>query len=370
MKKSLIALAALAATGAFAQSSVTIWGIADAGMQRATQGGVSKTMLSSSGNSSSQLGFRGTEDLGGGMSASFWFEAGLTVDNGTAGAVAFQRRSTLDLAGSFGAIRLGRDYTPSFWTHTVFDPFGTLGSGAGSNITGVGQNGVTAARTSNGVSYLYGFNPNSASAKGKGGLYLQATYAPGEALSTAAAQTSQYTGIRVGYTDGPLNVAVATSTTVSGAGLKDKETNLGGSYDLGVANLMAKFGTNECMVAGSATSCGASTAAANVNSIAAAKYTWWSIGATIPMGAGYIPVSYNASKNNVNSQKGNQLAVGYVHNLSKRTALYTTYSRISNKNGGLYTFNGGNGGYGPLLPAGTIAGKNGNAFDLGIRHSF
>ena len=362
----------MAATGAFAQSSVELFGVVDAGYQHASQGGLSKSQLSSSGLSSSALGFRGTEDLGGGMKASFWLEGALTNDNGTSSGLSFGRRSTLDLAGNFGAVRLGRDYVPTFWTHTVFDPFGTLGSGAGSNITGVGTNGTTGARSSNGVSYLYGFASNSTSNVGSG-VYVQLTHAFGEALTggtNTGVQTSQYQGARVGYANGPLNVAVATGNAVSGADKKDKEFNIGASYDFGVANVMAKFGTNECKVAAAATSCGSTTATANVNSIAAAKYTWSSIGAKIPMGDGYIPVSYNTSKNDVNDQKGTQLAVGYVYNLSKRTAAYGTLSKISNKNGGVYTFNGGNYGFGAALTTATIAGQNGTGYDIGLRHSF
>jgi len=349
--KSLIALAALAATASFAQSSVTIWGIADAGIQNAKRNGVSKTILSSSGNASSQLGFRGTEDLGGGMSASFWLEAGMTVDNGTAAGVAFQRRSTLDLAGNFGAIRLGRDYTPTFWSHTVFDPFGTLGSGAGSNITlgAANSNATTAARTNNGVSYLYNVAANGGShALGSQGLYAQVTHAFGEQPSTAAAQTNQYQGARVGYASGPWNVAVSTGNTVVSASAKDKHSNIAGSYDLGVAQLMA-------------------INASFTNGTTNVKWTSNQIGAKIPMGAGYIPVSYAVAKNNTNSQEANQFAIGYVHNLSKRTALYTAYSSITNKNGAGFTFLGGNGGYNAGL---TAAGANGTGIDLGIRHSF
>jgi len=350
MKKSLIALAALAATSAFAQSSVTIWGIADAGVQSVSQNGVSKTQLSSSGNASSQLGFKGTEDLGGGLKASFWLEAGMTIDNGTAAGVAFQRRSTVDLAGNFGAIRLGRDYTPTFWSHTVFDPFGTLGSGAGSNITlpAFGGNAVTAARTNNGVSYLYNVAANGGShGLGSQGLYAQATYAYGEQLSTAPAQTNQYQGVRVGYAAGALNVAVATGNTVTGATTKDTATNIGASYDLGVAQLMAfnvstKIGTTNI------------------------TYKATEVGAKIPMGAGYIPVSFATGSNDTNAAKGEQFAIGYVHNLSNRTALYTAYSKITNKNGGAYGFVGGNGGF----SSGLTAAGNGTGFDLGLRHSF
>ena len=87
MKKSLSALAVLAASGtSFAQSSVTVWGIVDAAVSRGNGDVNSVTRLVGSGISSSQLGFRGTEDLGGGMSASVWLEAGLGNDAGTGGA--------------------------------------------------------------------------------------------------------------------------------------------------------------------------------------------------------------------------------------------------------------------------------------------
>ena len=345
--------------------------------------------MTTSGNASSQLGFKGTEDLGGGMSASFWFEAQLNNDTGSGsgfngtnvgsisttpgaaitsatstiansstannGGLVFNRRSTIDLAGDFGAIRLGRDYTPSFWNHTVFDPFGTVGAGAGSNITLLlGINGLTAARTNNGFSYLYGIAPNGGShGLGSTGVYAQVTMAPAENLSTAAAGAAgQYTGARVGYANGPLNVAgsYAESNNQNTALIKYKETNIAGSYDLGVAQLMAHWGTNDTSTA------------------AGAKQTHYGIGAKIPMGSGYIPVSYNSvSVNDATTSGASQFAIGYVYNLSKRSALYTTYSALSNKNGGKYFFNGGNGGGAPGLPSTT---GNGTAYDIGLRTSF
>ncbi len=368
MKKSLIALAVLAASGAaMAQSSVTIWGIVDAAYSNYSQGGVSKAFMTTSGNASSQLGFKGTEDLGGGMSASFWLEAQLNNDSGAGagynsaansltnnGGLQFNRRSTIDLTGKFGAIRLGRDYTPTFWSHTVFDPFGTLGAGAGSNVTlASGQNALTAARTNNGFSYLYNVAANGGShGLGSQGVYAQVTYALAENLSNAATGAAgQYQGARVGYAAGALNVAVAYSESNSSttAAVKYKETNIAGSYDLGVAQLMAKWGTND-------------------SNVAATKSTYYTIGAKIPMGSGYIPVSYGSvEQNNAKATGANQFAIGYVYNLSKRSALYTTYSALSNKNGGTYTFLGGNGGGASGLPATTA---NGTGFDVGFRTSF
>ncbi|MEJ6021063.1 porin [Ramlibacter sp. PS4R-6] len=364
MKKSLIALAALAATSAaFAQSSVTLFGALDAMVSRYSQNGVHKTMMSTSGNTSSALGVRGVEDLGGGMYAGFWLEAAILNDaglgNGTGGAVVFQRRSYLSLAGPFGQLRLGRDYTPSFWNHTVFDPFGTLGAGSGANVSqgggtngAAGDNPTTAARTNNGLSYLWGMGPNASSHIGTG-VYAQITYAFAENLSTAAA-TNRYLGARVGYAAGPFNVAGAVSRSNSAAGpvFKYKNWNLGGSYDFGMAKVMAKIGVNDSDLAGT-------------------KHTYWSLGGTIPVGAGYIPLSWGHIKvNNAAGWKANQLALGYVHNLSKRTAAYATYSHISNKNGGNFTFLGGNGGGNPGFAGTAAAAGSGTGIDVGIKHSF
>jgi len=113
MKKSLVALAVLAASGAaMAQSSVTLFGIVDAAYTSGSGSVSDKTQLTNSGYNSSRLGFRGVEDLGGGMKASFHIEGALANDNGNASGLTFQRRSTVSLQGGMGEIRLGRDYTP------------------------------------------------------------------------------------------------------------------------------------------------------------------------------------------------------------------------------------------------------------------
>jgi hypothetical protein len=84
MKKSLIALAALAATSAaFAQSSVTLFGVVDLAYENVKTNAGRISGLSPSANSSSRIGFRGVEDLGGGMSASFWLEGALAPMNGS-----------------------------------------------------------------------------------------------------------------------------------------------------------------------------------------------------------------------------------------------------------------------------------------------
>jgi len=207
MKKSLLALAALTAFAgvASAQSSVTLFGVVDVAARNTKNGTLSVKSLSQDGNASSRLGFRGVEDLGGGMKAGFWIEGAISPDTGGTGQT-WQRRSTVSLMGGFGEVRLGRDYTPTFCNHTVFDPFGTNGIGSQTNlmtplgVTSVLGNGATTlVRANNTIGY---FLP------AMGGLYGQVQVAAGE--NTPG---NKYIGGRIGYAAGPVNVALALGNT-------------------------------------------------------------------------------------------------------------------------------------------------------------
>ena len=131
MKKSLLALAVLAASGAaMAQSSVTLFGIVDTGFGYVkNSGGDKKIGLSTSGNATSRLGFRGVEDLGGGLKAGFWLEGQIDGDDGNAAGFNFKRRSTISLAGNFGEVRMGRELTPGYVKTSSYDMFGQVGMG-------------------------------------------------------------------------------------------------------------------------------------------------------------------------------------------------------------------------------------------------
>ena len=352
MKKSLIALAVLAASGAaMAQSSVTLFGVVDATYAYGSGSVANKSQLTNSGYNSSRLGFRGVEDLGGGLSASFWLEAGVNNDNGQgaatnatnqAGAAAlgngqqgltFNRRSTVSLNGGFGEVRLGRDYTPQFWNLTVFDPFGTNGVGTTQTLNS-SLGGPTTVRASNAIGY---FLPGNL-----GGFYGQAQYYMGENLSNAAnKKDGNGLALRAGYANGPINAAIAFSETKFLTG-NIKSWNLGGQYDLGVAKVMAHYSNDDIK---------------NGN-----EGTGFLIGGLIPVGAGEVRLAYSTYKiDTVGADpRSNKLALGYVHNLSKRTALYTTFARVSNKNGAAQSLNG----------AVTAANRNSTGYDFGIRHSF
>ncbi|WP_454912799.1 porin [Variovorax gossypii] len=421
MKKSLVALAALAVAGvASAQSSVTLFGVVDASISGYSstardlnptvfpnafgipvylnKGSVktSSRQLANSGYNASRLGFRGTEDLGGGLAASFWLEAPISNDDGQQGIATFARRSTVSLSGGFGEIRLGRDYTPTFWNDTVFDPFGTLG--VGTNListanTSFGGFGTPAAstgaftnvgtsnyvRASNTIGYF--LPPNL------GGFYGQVMYGMSEKTkydngiytpTTAnAARQGRYVGGRFGYANGPLDVALAYgSSTVgdnyyAGTTTKINTLNLGASYDFGPVKLFGEVSQAKNKIDYEVT-----PFLGGRNDIDLKGYL---IGVTVPVGAGLIRASYSAVKydlnqpfnpfvlNNNADPKANKLALGYVHNLSKRTALYATVARISNKNGAGLTV-GGPGFY--QNAAGTFTPKTSTGYDFGIRHAF
>jgi predicted porin len=154
MKKTLIALAAVAATGAaFAQSSVTLYGVADASIVKTTD---VDTKFSSSGtmnNGTSRWGVRGTEDLGGGLKAGFNFEAGLSLADGSvnqSGGNYFSRAAYMNLMGGFGEVRLGRTLNPSFFAAAAWELTGTANYSA---VTSQFVSVLGGIRNSNQIAY-------------------------------------------------------------------------------------------------------------------------------------------------------------------------------------------------------------------------
>ncbi|QFZ81892.1 porin [Variovorax sp. NFACC27] len=407
MKKSLVALAALAVAGvASAQSSVTLFGVVDASISGYSSTSrdlnsatflnpfylnkgsvkVSSRQLASGAYNSSRLGFRGTEDLGGGLAASFWLEAPITNDDGATGVSTFARRSTVSLSGGFGEVRLGRDYTPTFWNDTVFDPFGTVGVGTNLISTASGFNTAGGAggfggnpnyvRASNTIGYFLPPNLGGFYGQVQYGFSEKTKYSPGTATPNVAnnSRTGRYVGGRFGYANGPLDVALAYGSSTSGdqfyAGVTNKVNtlNLGASYDFGPVKLFGEVSRVKNKVDYEVTPFVGATPDTDL--------TGYLLGVTVPVGAGLIRAAYSSVKYDLNQPavlfqpriadpKANKLAIGYVHNLSKRTALYATVARVSNKNGAALTVGG------PAFFSGAgFTPKSSTGYDFGIRHAF
>jgi predicted porin len=277
---------------------------------------------------------------GGGLKAGFWIEGAMSPDNGTATGQTWQRRSTVSLMGGFGELRLGRDYTATFWNLTIFDPFGTNGVGSALNNglsgkgTTLGSGAQTLVRDNNMIAY---FLP------AMGGLYGQFQVAAGENTTGG-----KYFGGRIGYGAGPVNLAFAYGNTQKTGTMVDDytNTNFGASYNFGFATLMGYYGKYEY---------------SNLSQ------KQWLIGTTIPVGAGTIRASYLDTSGSTDAYGSKQYAIGYVYDLSKRTALYTTYASLQNKGnktvGGTFVVSG-NGN------AGILGGETSDGYQFGIRHSF
>lgn len=346
MKRTLV-LTALAAAclAANAQSSATLFGIVDASLRYTKNGDQTVYSLASGGASTSRIGFRATEDLGGGLKAGFWLESGFNVDTGTQSDATrlWNRRATVSLLGGFGELRMGRDRTPTYLGFADYDAFETAGvANADKFVSRLGTNVDTNTRADNLVAY---FTPGSL-----GGFYAHAAVAAGE--GTAG---KKYYGVRAGYAAGPLNVSGSygvTEVTPLARGEEDfRIMTLGASYDFGVAKLLA---------------------AASRTDYLDQDQTVINVGAVIPAGPGAVRVSVidvrasgrTASGASTDANDARQLALGYLYDLSKRTSLYTTVSRIDNKGNAAYVVDGN-----PALPN-PSRGADSTGFEVGIRHRF
>lgn len=346
-------LVGFAAAPALAQSTqVSLFGVLDVAATRLSASGAGhQSLLNGDGNTSSRFGLRGSEDLGGGLRANFWIESAINVDIGTSGATStnnqdsvntggltWGRRSTVGLQGSWGELRLGRDYVPSFSNLTTsMHPFGTNGVGSSGLLFYPVNAGGTTQRTSVRASNSLGYHlPANA-----GGFYGAVMLAVGEnAGGTPTSKNGDHRGIRMGWRGGDWNMAAATGKTRYATG-DYTQSNVGVNYKLGPAKLMYLWGENKIGVT--------RTRAQMIG-------TQWQVSAQ-----GEVRLAYTSLKATRVANDAAQLAVGYVHDLSKRSALYATWSRIDNKGSGR-RFNVG------LAPV--SAGGNSSGLELGMRHSF
>lgn len=349
----VLALVALApfASLAQAQSTVEIFGVLDmAYLHTSADGAASASSLNTDGNTTNRFGFKGTEDLGGGLKASFWLEAAFSPDTGEGGTASvdnksapvsaiFGRRATMSLSGTWGEVRLGRDLVPSFSNLTAsMHPFGTNGVGNSGQLFYPVSTGGTTVRTnvraSNSVGYIL---PSKL-----GGFYGHAMYAMGEqASNTATSNDGNYLGARIGYRSGPLNLAASTGTTNYTTG-DYTQSNFAINYLIGPVKLMYLWGKNEV---------GVTQTTSNM------------VGTQWQLGKGEIRFAYTTLKADAVANDASQWALGYVHDLSKRTALYTNYSQVSNDGTGKrFKVGGGN--------SVTTAGGSSTGYEFGIRHKF
>lgn len=357
MKK--ITLAALIlgafAASAHAQSSVTIYGQVDAGLvsEHGGKAGAVEKITSGVGGQS-RLGFKGVEDLGGGLSTVFVLESGFKIDDGTqdtAGSM-FNRQAYVGLSSKeAGAITLGRQNTPWYNTLTGFaDPFGANYAGSAKNLMPAGG---SMTRTSNTVQYA---------APVVSGFTGEVAYSAGEQAD--AINNGRQWGGAVQYKNGPLALRAAYSSrntdTVSPRTSVDnsKNTLLAANYDFQVVKAYLSYGINKGPVSSSLPNSTAYTTAAVAASTDSRDLL---VGASIPAGGnGTVLASYiHKDDRNAANRDADQYAAGYSYALSKRTSAYFMYAKIRNKNGASYTVGNNN-----------EVGSGDSAYNIGLHHSF
>ncbi|MDB5772952.1 MAG: Porin [Burkholderia sp.] len=365
MKKLHLAFAGLAALAgtASAQTSLTIYGLADAGIVRENGGPNGNLWKLGSGiQNGSRLGFKGTEDLGGGLAAKFVLEAGINIDDGTSGqgtaAVPagtpgfnarpatnriFGRQAYVGLGGNWGNVTLGRQYTPHYLAVAEVDPFGAGLAGDAANFI------PTVLRMDNTIKYT---TPSWS------GFTADAAYGFGEVPDDNTARR-QY-GVSVGYANGPLLAKLAyhhidgdfpegafpSLTTGGQAGIplneKSKTWFVGGKWDFGVAAAHLAYNSTKAE----------RTLAEDTRD--------WLIGVSAPFGPATFLASYmrKDDRSDFNADSS-QWALGLTYALSKRTNLYTSYARINNDRDFSYTV--GNA---------SDRGTGDKQFNVGVRHVF
>jgi len=313
---------------AHAQSAVTMYGVMDLGVSY-DQGGINGNALrvTSGMATQSRWGFRGTEDLGNGLSAFFVLEGGIHADTGssTQNGTLFGRTSVVGLSNPLGTVSVGLQDTPYFTTlNTIVDPL---------------RNGIA---RSNNVMAATGFRAGNSilfRSNKVNGFNADLMYVAGEV--TGDINAGRAIGGSIGYSDGPLNLRVAyhnknnDTATIQNTS-KARNLLFAANYDFGVA--VAYFGYaidqgfNSASLNNTAASFGGVAPTASTNS------RDLQLGVSVPFGVQTVVATYIRKEDKTTlAQDAQQYAFAYMYAFSKRTDGYTSYAVIRNKNGAAYT---------------------------------
>lgn len=350
MKKHLLAVVSLAALSApaFAQSNVTLYGIADIAVASVSNRDGKRWTGQDSGRlQSSRFGLRGTEDLGDGLSANFVFESGLNLASGasTSSTVFFNRQAFLGLSSrDVGSVTLGRQYTPIYDNVILLSGAPTFGV-AGGAVDGISTPGSSAVRFDNTIggtridsSFKYtspvfnGFRANAMLALDEGG-------ARGRFQSAGFAYTKANLALGGAYHKSECKK----SAPCSGSVADDEMYGLGAGYDFGIARLGVIY-----------------TSQKNAKNVRGNNADVFSALASFPVGlwtlsAGYQKLNDKSALN----QDLHQYNLSALYLLSKRTAMYVAYTKQKVDNGGKAG----------MAVMNSSDGRQ-NQFSVGLRHVF
>lgn len=358
MNKRIMAAAAAVVLSplAWAQDSVTMYGLIDAGVT--WQGGGKAGTMAKVGSGiagGSRWGFRGSEDLSGGTRALFLVEGGMQVDTGAMGqgGLLFGRQSYVGVGNAaYGTLTLGRQYAPEYLANVFADPFSSGTSADEKNLMNAVSDG---GRMSNSVKYA------TPSWRGFSG---EVAYSAGEQVGDATA--GRATGFSIAYDSGPLAVRMAyhnknndTPTQKYGSA---RNGFVAATYAFRLAKLYAAYGVNRGAFSSYLRSAGnpygydvAPTAATLTNNSTDAL-----LGTAVPVGRHTLLASWIHKNDRTEADRdADQFAVGYRYTVSLRTNFYAVYARMINKNGAPYTLGDASDG-----------GNGDHSVNLGMQHSF
>lgn len=345
-----------AAPVAWAQpSGVTLSGIMDIALRNVSNEGVAsvKSVLSGS-NSTSRFTVSGREDLGGGLAAGFHLEHGLLADTGSAsgGTRFWDRRSTVSLISkSFGELRLGRDFVPSYTAWSRYDAFSYVGVARSANLVSAtpvgpirsafGTNANTTVRADNGIQWIL-----PGGLRGWEGVVM---FTPSEG-GAATSGLAKVIGVRLGFVKPGWNLTAATTTsqnslTTSG---KFRDTSLGGQVDIAgvrVAAAWRQFRYADTQQVMTMLSAQKSFGPHEFKGSWIQSNQKGRVGTTV-----------------VDANDASQFGLGYVYTLSKRSAVYASLAQVSNEGAARYVISDG--------APGIVAGGSSRGYEFGIRHRF
>ena len=368
MKRKFLAAALLCAVRAAAAQSVQMYGVVDTGVEHLSNVGTSAGTVTrmptlTGGQLPSRLGFRGAEDLGGGLRASFVLESGIAPDSGTflQGGRAFGRQATVGLGGPWGFVTLGRQAPAAYFALV------------GADVIGPAAFSLYAFDIYPAVAWV----DNSVAYRGTfGGVTVGATYSlgrdatapancPGETKGQACTAWSalarydagaQDWGVALGYdeqrgggTGGFTVISGRPATAAPSAGDKDKRMVLDGYVKVAGGKLGAGWIKRELR-----------TSATSVST------DLYFLGMSYPViGAASIDVQYAGIRNKDMKADADMLVVRGNYALSKRTSLYALVGHVKNKGAATYSVS-----VTSIVPASPAAGTGQSGVMVGMRHSF
>lgn len=355
MKKTLLAAALLAgfAGAASAQSSVTLYGVADVGYTYQSieaPGGEKRTQfaMASGQQNGSRWGLKGVEDLGNGLKANFVYESAVTLNNGT-GNNSFNRQSTFGLTGSFGAIDLGRRTSPGTWAFSGIDPFGAafgtaaLDASMGAQFIRLSNMIMYTTPSLSGFGAALGYSSDTGLASRGTGTNDQPSF------STNNKMRALSVGVR--YANGPLLISGMYDTYMPASGSQNTTSatqwNLGATYDLKMVKIHAAYGQNnngivegQTTINNAAISGGDQNTGGGVLFVDGASTNAWMLGLSAPVGgAGKVFANvqqmipggdFKQTIGEFSSATQTTASIGYTYTMSKRTNLYAYYSYTNN----------------------------------------